>query len=183
MNCRGLIIAACAGCFCFLAPTLIVTTAQNPENPEPVEVNGLGPTYTSCELVRFAIKNISQKELYVEVYAEQFESGSWNYADHPYDIRDPRSLYIMKRVNTNPKMLKPGAFESLTWDRCLRPKWATSEGDSSFKRSIIEKDSKSDSPILQRLRVDTYMGPEITEKYVRRAYSEPFKRITNKSTR
>jgi len=89
----------------------------------------------------------------------------------------------MKRVNINPKMLKPGALESLTWDRCLRPKWWTSEGDGSFRRSIIEKDSKSGSPILQRLRVDTYMGPEITEKYVRRAYSEPFKRIPNKSTR
>ena len=180
MTHRGLITVACAGCVCLFGPTV---STQNPPNADPVEVSGLKPTYTSCEQVKFTVKNISQQELYFEVYAEQLQTDSWNYADHPYDIRDPRSLYIMKRVNINPKVLKPGASETLTWDRCLRPKWASSEDDSTFRRSIIEKDFRSDSPILQRLRVDTYVGPEVAEKSLRRAYSEPYKRITNKSTR
>jgi hypothetical protein len=40
----------------------------------------------------------------------------------------------MKRVNIHPDMLKPGASQSLTWDRCLRPTWATwvKEGDKAF---------------------------------------------------
>ncbi len=173
-------MVACAGCVCLLAPML--TRAQDSSNAGLVEVSGLRPSYTSCELVRFAVKNISQQELYVEVYAEKFESGSWNYVDHPYDIRDPRSLYIMKRVNIHPDLLKPGASQSLTWDRCLRPTWVK-EGDKAFRRSIIEKDSKSDSPILQRLRVDTYVGPEVAEKSLRRAHSETFKRITNNQSK
>jgi hypothetical protein len=181
MTHRALITIACAGCICLLMPTV---STQNPPNAGPVEVSGLNPTYTSCELVKFTVKNISQQELYFEVYAEQLQSDSWNDAENPYDIRDPRSLYIMKRVNINPKMLQPDASESLTWDRCLRPTWATwVKGDKAFRNGIIEKDSKSNSPILQRLRVDTYVRPEFTQKSLRRAYSEPFKRITNKSTR
>ena len=177
-------MVACAVCVCLLAPSMMLTRAQDPSNAGPVEVSGLKPTYTSsCELVTFSIKNVSQQELYVEVYAEKFESGSWTEDAHSYDIRDPKSLYIMKRMNIDPKMLKPGASESLTWDRCLRPTWAAwVKNDKAFRSSIIEKDSKSDSPILQRIRVDTYVGPEVAEKSLRRVYSEPFKRITNKQS-
>ena len=180
MTSRRIAVILCAGCVCLLAPTMILTSVQNSRNAAPAEVSGLSPAYRSCELVRFTVKNISQQELYVEVYAQKFDSGSWGDVDLPYDIRDPRSLYIMKRMNNHPKMLKPGASESLTWDRCLRPTWATLENkqsDKAFRRSIVEKDSKSDSPILQRLRVDTYLGPDVAEKSLRRVYSEPFKRI------
>jgi len=181
MTFRGLIMILCAGCLCLLAPDMMLTRPQDSSNARRVEVNGLKPSYTSCELVTFSIKNISQQDLYLEVYAEKFESGSWTEEAYSYDIRDPRSLYIMKRLNIHPDMLKPGASQSLTWDRFLRPTWATWEkkGDKAFRRSIIERDSKSASPILQRLRVDTYVGPELTEKSLRRVYSEPFKRIPN----
>jgi len=76
--------------------------SQDRSNAGLVEVSGLKPPYTSCELVSFAVKNISQQELYLEVYAENFESGSWTEGASSYDIRDPRSLYIMKRVNIHP---------------------------------------------------------------------------------
>jgi hypothetical protein len=180
MTSRGLVIVACAGCICLLAPSMMLTRAQDSSKAGLVEVSGLRPSYTSCELVSFAVKNISQQELYVEVYAEKFESTTWTEVDFSHDIRDPKSLYI-KRMLINPKMLKPRATEQLTWDRCLRPAFIK-EADKTFRRSIIEKDSKSDSPILQRLRVDTYVGPEVAEKSLRRVYSETFKRITNKQS-
>jgi hypothetical protein len=185
MTSRGLVIVACAGCICLLAPSMMLTRAHDASNASLVEVSGLKPSYTSCELVSFAVKNISKQELYVEVYAEKFDSGSWDDVDFPYDIRDPRSLYIMKRLNTSLDKMKPGASQSLTWDRCLRPTWATWENkksDKAFRRSIVEKDSKSDPPILQRLRVDIYNGPGATVKSLQRVYLEPFKRITNKQS-
>jgi hypothetical protein len=100
MTCRGLVMVAHAACVCLLAPGVLLNRAQDHSNAGLVEVSGLKPTYTSCELVSFAVKNISKQELYVEVYAEKFDSGSWDDVDFPYDIRDPRSLYIMKRLNT-----------------------------------------------------------------------------------
>ena len=184
MTSRGLVLVACAGCICLLAPSMIVTSAQDPPNAGLVEVSGLSPTYTSCELVRFTVKNISKREFYVEVYAEKFASGSWDDVDFPYDIRDPRSLYIMKRTNTVLDKMKPGVSQSLTWDRCVRPTWATWEkkSEKAFRRSIVERDSKSDAPILQRLRVDIYTGPGATVKSLQRVYSKPFRRTPTQST-
>ena len=126
----------CAECVCLLASSIMPTRAQDSSKGGLVEVSGLNPTYTSCELVTFSIKNVSQEELYVEVYAEKFDSGSWDDVDFPYDIRDPRSLHIMKRLNTHLEMLKSGASQSLTWDRCLRPTWATWENKKSDKAFI-----------------------------------------------
>jgi len=118
-----------------------------------VEIDGLESTYTSCALVRLSIKNISHQEVYVEVYAEKFESGSWDDVDYPYDIKDPKSRYI-KRIIINPDMLKPGASLPLTYDRCLRPTFVK-ESDKRYRKAIIEKDSKAATPALQRFRACT----------------------------
>jgi len=160
-----------------LAVGVIPTKAQDSSSARMVEIDGLKPTYTSCAFVSFAVKNISQQEVYIEVYAERFRSGSWDYEDYPYDIKDPRSLYI-KRIIINPDMLKPGASRSLTWDRCLRPTYVK-ESDKQFRKATIEKDSKADSPVLQRFRVEVYILDQGHVKRVQNVFSEPFKRIAD----
>src|SRR6266849_4701520 len=137
-------------CICLLLFDATSARAQDSANPTLVEIDALGPTYASCELVNFSVKNVSQQELYVEVYAEKFESGSWENVDYPYDIKDPKSLYV-KRVLVNPDMLKPQTSLPLTYNRCLKPTFVK-ESDKTFRRAIIKKDAKSAAPTLQRIR-------------------------------
>ncbi len=153
--------------------------AQTSPTTEPVEIGGLKSTYTSCAYVSFSVKNISQQEIYVEVYAERFESGSWNYEDYPYDLKDPKSRYV-KRVLINPDMLKPGTSLSLTYDRCLRPTFVK-ESDKQYRNAIIKKDSKSAPPALQRFRVQVYVLDQGHVKFVKNVFSEPFKRVADGS--
>jgi hypothetical protein len=47
----------------------------------------LKPAYASCGLVEVYIRNASQKEVYLEVYAEEFKSGKWDYADPRAPVR------------------------------------------------------------------------------------------------
>ena len=154
--------------------------AQDSSATPLVKIDGLGFTYTSCELVKFSVKNVSQQEVYLEVYAEKFESGAWENVDYPYDIKDPKSLYV-KRVLVNPDMLKPGTSLPLSYDRCLRPTFVK-QGEKSYRRAIIKKDAKSDSPILQRLRVEVYVRDQGHVKSVQKVVSEPFKRIADEKS-
>jgi hypothetical protein len=145
-----------------------------------VEIDGLEPTYTSCALAKFSVKNTSGQELYLEVYAEKFESGSWNDVDYTYDIKDPKSRYI-KRIIINPDMLKPGASLPLTYDRCLRPTYLK-ESDKQYRKVIIEKDSESSTPVLERFRVQVYVLDQGHVKSVQKVFSEPFKRTIDEES-
>jgi hypothetical protein len=152
-----------------------------PSSPttELVEIEGLKSQYTSCASVSFSVKNSSKQEVYLEVYAERFESGSWNYEDYPYDLKDPKSRYI-KRVLTNPEMLKPGSSLPLTYDRCSKPTFVKESGDQ-YRKAIIEKDSKSTPSALQRFRVQVYVLDQGRAKFVKNVFSEQFKRLADGS--
>ena len=77
MTSNGLAMILCAECVWLRAPNVMVARAQGPSKAGPVATSGLIPTHTLCELLTFSIKNGSQQELYIEVYAENFKSGSW----------------------------------------------------------------------------------------------------------
>ncbi len=167
--------ACCSAFLCFLMQIGNLFGAQTSPTTELVEIDGLKSGYTSCTYVSFSVKNISQQEVYVEVYAERFESGSWDYEDYPYDLKDPKSRYV-KRVLINPDMLKPGTSLPITYNRCLRPTFIK-ESDKQYRKAIIEKDTKSATPALHRFRVQVYVLDQGHVKFVKNVFSEPFKRL------
>jgi hypothetical protein len=164
---------------CLLICDPTCAKGQDPASPL-VEINGLRSTYAPCELVNFSVKNVSQQEVYVEVYAEKFESGSWEYVDYAYDIKDPKSLYV-KRVLVNPDMLKPGTSLPLTYNRCLKPTFVK-ESEKSFRSAIIKKDWKSTVPILQHFMVLVYVLDQGHVKFVQKAISASFERIADEKS-
>ncbi len=131
------------------APVLLASvefSTKAEENlPQPsVEIAGLNHEYASCALVQFSVRNRSQQEVYVEVYAEQFKSNAWTYVDYTYDLTDPRSLYV-KRVIVNPHMMRTDASVDVKYDRCLRPNFVK-ETKSAFISAIKKKDKKQARP-------------------------------------
>ncbi len=172
---------ACFACVC-LVMFFGRLGAQAPPPIELVEIAGLKSTYASCAHVSFSLKNISQEDLYVEVYAERLESDSWDYEDHPYDLKDPKSRNrLVKRVLINPDMLKPGSSLPITYDRCLRPTFIK-ESDKQYRKAIIEKDTKSATPAPHRFRVRVYVLDQGHVKFVQDVFSAPFKRLANENS-
>jgi len=172
-----MIKTGCVACVCLLTQLATLLGAQSPTTAELVQVEGLQSTYPSCAYVSFSVKNISQQEVYVEVYAERFESGSWDYENSAYDLKDPKSLYV-KRVLVNPDMLKPGTSLPITYNRCLRPTFIK-ESDKQYRKAIIEKDTKSATPALHRFRVRVYFLDQGHVKFVQDVFSAPFKRFAD----
>jgi hypothetical protein len=177
MICGRLFNTAALACVVLLMQMVALFGAQTSPTAELVEIDGLKATYPSCAKVSISIKNTSQKEVYLEVYAERFESGSWNYEDYPYDLKDPKSRYV-KRVLTNPNMLKPGTSLPLIYDRCLRPTFVK-ETDKEYRKAIIEKDVKSTPSALQSFRVQVYVLNQGHVKFVKNVFSKPFKRLVD----
>ena len=149
--------------------------AQENSEKNDVEIEGLNKEYPSCALVQFSVRHTSQLEVYVEVYAEDFKSNMWTYADFPYDLLDPGSLY-RKRVIVNPDMMPTGKRVSVTYDRCLKPRFVK-ETNGSFVNAIKKKDKKAASPVLQRVRVDVYILEEGQFKRVQQVNSQAFRRV------
>jgi hypothetical protein len=172
---------AILACIHLLLLSSIRSEAQDSSPARTVEIDGLKPAYTSCALVRLSLKNVSGQDVYVEVYAEKFESGSWEDVDYPYDIKDPKSRDI-KRMTINPDMLKPGASLPLTYDRCLRPT-SVRESDKQYRKETTEKDSQSSTPALERFRVQVYVLDQGHVKRVQKEFSEPFKRTVDEKPR
>lgn len=155
--------------------------AQAPATTELVQIAGLDSAYASCARVSFSVKNISHEDLYVEVYAERLESGSWDYEDHPYDLKDPKSRNrLVKRVLINPNMLKPGSSLPISYDRCLRPTFVK-KTDKQYRKEIIEKDTKSSTPAPHRFRVRVYVLDQGHVKFVQDVFSAPFRRLADAS--
>jgi hypothetical protein len=175
---RSLLKTVWLACVCLLPRIVSLFGAQTAATTELVEIEGLKSAYTSCTYVNLSIKNVSQQDVYVEIYAERFESDSWNYEDYPYDLKDPKSRYV-KRVLVKPDMLKPGSSLPLTYDRCLRPTFVK-KTDKQYRKAIIEKDSKSASA-LQRFRVQVYVLDQGHVKFVKNVFSEPFKRLADEN--
>lgn len=167
--------------FMWLCQPIVVMAhinAQDASSPAHVKIGNLNDIYGSCELVTFSVKNISEEEIYVEVYAERADSGSWKDIDYQHDIKDPQSLYV-KRVLVRPDMMKSGATLRLTYDRCLQPTFVKEDG-KAFRRKFIEQDKKAITPTQQRLRVEVYERDGDHVKFVQRIWSEPFKRTVEK---
>ncbi|HKW65334.1 MAG TPA: hypothetical protein VJN89_22475 [Candidatus Acidoferrum sp.] len=143
-----------------------------------VSIERLKESYPSCALVDFSIRNTSPQEIHVEVYAESFHLGSWQYAEYPYDLTDPKSLYV-KRVLVNPSMLKPGASLALSYDRCLQPTFVK-EDNKAFKEAFDEKDRKANSRSRQRFRIEVYVWENGQLTLAKNALSVAFQRVPNK---
>ena len=167
-------VVVASACACLLAFFDQSAGLQPLASTEFVAIEGLKAEYTSCAPVSFSVKNTSREDVYTEIYAEKFESGSWSYEDYPYDLKDPKSRYV-KRVLVNPETLKPGSSLSLTYDRCLRPSFLK-ESDKQYRRTIIERDYKSSTSALQRFRVQIYIFQHDHLKFVKNVFSEPFRR-------
>jgi len=149
--------------------------AQENSPQSRVVIEGLNHEYSSCALVQFSVRNLSQPEVYVEVYAEEFKSNAWSDVDYPYDLRDPRSLYI-KRVMLNPEMMRTGVSVDVKYDRCLRPNFVK-QTNGAFADAIKQKDKQVGSPVLQRVRVDVYILDQGHLKRMRQYWSQPFRRV------
>jgi len=175
---RSLVKTACLACVCLLIQIVSLLKAQT-ATAELVKIEGLKPAYTSCAQVNFSVKNTSQQDVYLEIYAERFESGSWDYEDYPYDLKDPKSRYV-KRVLGNPDVFKPGSSLPLTYNRCLRPTFVR-KSDKQYRKAIIQKDSKSTPSCLQRFRVQVYVLDQGHVKFVKNVFSEPFKRLADEN--
>lgn len=114
----------------------------------------------------------------MEVYAEEFKSNEWTYADYPYDLTDPRSLYI-KRVMVNAEMMTTGSSLNVKYDRCQKPNFVK-ESKGAFAHAIKEKDKAATSPVLQRLRVDVYILDQGHLRRIQQARSQVFERVPEK---
>jgi hypothetical protein len=165
---------------CFLAlPAQPTKTQGDPGHPE-VDIEGLDHEYASCAVVHFSVKNASQHPIYLEVYAEELKSDGWTYVDHPYDLRDPKSLYV-KRVLANPDMMGPGTRVEVTYDRCLKPRFVKGTRDA-FVGAIKKKDQEPHAPTQQRFRVDVYALEQGHVKIERQDRSQPFMRVPDKQS-
>ena len=138
------------------------------------------PAYPSCTFVKFLVRNASQQQIYIEIYAEKLESGSWRDADYPYDLKDPRSLYA-KRVLKNPDMLKPEASLPVTYDRCLQPTFVKQD-KNEFRNTIIEKDEKANQANQERIRIEIHLLEQGQLTPAKKMWSKPFKRIGGRAS-
>jgi hypothetical protein len=159
----------------FLASASSSKAQENSEQND-VEIEGLNKEYPSCALVQFSVRNTSQLKVYVEVYAEEFKSSAWTYADFPYDLLDPGSLY-RKPVIVNPDMMRTGRRVNVTYDRCLKPRFVK-ETNGAFVNAIKKKDKEAASPVLQRVRVDVYILEQGHVKRVQQVKSQAFRRVS-----
>src|SRR5262249_14399959 len=105
----------------FLLPQLVLgfgAVTQRDQTSQPLAAaEGLSQEYGSCSVVSFRVRNISQQDVYVEVYPEDLIDGTWEDVICPYDLKDPSSRTV-KRILLNPPMLKPGASVEVSYDRC-----------------------------------------------------------------
>lgn len=163
---------------------LVSSDEQEALQQSDVVFEGLNAEYCSCEPLRFTVRNISTRKIYVEVYAEEFRSGEWGYVGYTFDLTDPRSLYI-KRVGLGPNTMEPGTSTSVKYDRCLRPNFVK-ETNKTYSQAIKKRDTEQASPTLQRLRADVYYfegGAEDKlqgDRYrlqVRHEWSKTFERV------
>jgi len=161
--------------------------AQQPSLQTDVVFEGLNAEYGSCDSVRFTVRNVSQTKIYVEVYAEEFNSGEWGYVDFPFDLTDPKSLYI-KRVGLGPNTMEPGTSTSVKYERCFKPNFVK-ETDKAYSQAIKKRDMEQVSSILQRLRADVYhfngaaqdkLQGDRYRLQVRHEWSKTFERVPDK---
>jgi len=155
-----------------------LTSPSRTSTSSLIEVEGLKTSYTPCSLIKFSVHNVSSEDLFLEAYVERFDSNSWNEEKYPYAINDPGSLY---RKAVRADRIKPRASMDLSYDRCLKPKFVKGNRES-YKRRIEETDKAADdagTPTIQRIRIEVRFRD--SEAKVEKEWSEPFKRVAEKS--
>ena len=144
--------------------------------PELITVEGLKETYASCQLVDFAVHNRSNEGIYVEVYAEEYDSGSW--VEFGYAINDPTKRYSKMVVATH---MEKGGILRLSFDRCFKPRFVKESRDV-LERRLRQRDERAEkagAPTQERIRVDARFGSPGAR--VRRFWSKTFKRLPGRS--
>jgi hypothetical protein len=174
-----IIIAASAG-FLFLVLLAGSGARAQDEAPPLVSVEGLNPQYQSCAVVEFSVRNTSQQDVYIEVYPEDFDGGSWRDAGCQYDLRDPKSR-TAKRILKDPPMTRPGKAIRIRYDRCADYEWCVrsqySRGDVRRTRVGLQRaDPGAASAVQQRIRAEVYIREGGAVKRAGIVPSEPFSR-------
>lgn len=171
-----------------LAGLLLLTAASTADDTRQVRqtavvtTDGLNSSYGSCSIVRFSVRNVSSRSVYVNVYVENREAGTWMQVACNYDLNDPRSrtakLSLSKR-----NLIRAGASKAIAYDRCtdyaycMRPKYGTY--DAPLARAALQhEDARATTPVMQRIRVDAYWQERAQPDAV--VFSEPFRRGKNK---
>jgi hypothetical protein len=171
--------AASVGCIVLLL--LRNMSAQAPDAARAlVTVEGLKPAYQSCAIVEFSVRNTSRQDVYLEVYPEDFEGGSWKDVGCQYDLRDPKSR-TAKRILLDPAMTRPGNTIRFRYDRCADYQWCARpqypRGDVRRTRAGLQRaDARATSDVRQRIRVEVYIRESGAVKRVGTVSSEPFAR-------
>lgn len=158
------------------------STARDPRQaPQPavVTIDGLASTYGSCSIVKFSVRNVSSRSVYVNVYVEDREAGAWMQVPCEYDLNDPRSR-TAKLAFSERNVIRAGASMAIAYDRCtdyaycMRPKYGTY--DRPLAGAMLqEQDARLKSPVTQRIRVDAYWREGAQPAAV--VYSQPFSRV------
>ncbi len=144
-----------------------------------VEIEGLKPSYYSCQHVDLSIRNVSNQDLYVEAYIENLVAGSWDNDAYPYAINDPSSLYS-KMVKAN--RIGRGAALPLSYDRCRKPRFVK-EDERLFKERIRRSDKTAEdagTPRLQRIRIEIHFDDPNAK--VVKTWSQQFNRLAGKKS-
>ena len=148
---------------------------QGSVTSDVVNFEALESKYASCAEVKFSIKNISSEAIYVEVYAEKRQSGSWRDEDYAYDLTREASKRYKKLVLQNPDTLKPGNSRQVAYNRCEKPTFVK-QSAKQYENAIFQKDSKS-IPSEQRFRVQIYHIERGEVKFLKNVFTQPFKRV------
>jgi hypothetical protein len=178
------ILTLCMFGVLFLSPCAVGVKGQEGSGTPFVHIEGLRSSYSSCAPVDFSVRNISQQEIDVEVYAENSKAGSWIDVDCQYDINHPRSEYAKLSLK-NRQLIKPGASVSLSYDRCSayerceRKRFGKKDA-RALRQTLEREDAKSPSPVVQRFRVVIHVREQDRLKKAGKEWSQPFTRAAEK---
>jgi len=147
--------------------------------PSVVSIAGLTSTYGSCSIVKFSVRNVSSRSVYVNVYVENREADAWMQVPCDYDLNDPRSR-TAKLAFSERNVIRAGASMAIAYDRCtdyaycMRPKYGTF--DPPLAGAMLqEQDARLKWPVTQRIRVNAYWHEGAQPAAV--VFSEPFRRM------
>jgi hypothetical protein len=169
------------GSLVFTAPST-ERIARPLSQPSVIAIEGLDTTYTSCSIVKFVVRNVSSRSVYVNIYAENGEAGAWTHVPCQYDLNDPRSRTAKLGLSRR-NLIRAGAAKAIAYDRCrdhahcMVPKLGRYDGPLSGAL-LQQEDTRATSPVIQRIRVDAYWRERAEPDEV--VLSGPFKRVPSR---
>ena len=172
--------ASCAVSVCLAAAASATTwqTAQQGQDGRVVAIEGVKDAYGSCAVTDFFVHNLSRERVGIEVYMEDLKEGSWTAEWCQYNLLDPDGR-LVKRFR--PAAVEPGGKIRVRYDRCadyvvcMRPKFP--KASSNTLQHALQRDDSQGGSVMQRIRVDGYLGSGASLKEAGRWWSQPFARI------